>query len=365
MRMLGSVGDVLGQIQADRIEEILSRPFSDVHRAVAEAEAQIESELNRASDPKVRAQIGEGGEDQDELARAEAAVRREQERGVSLDVFLHRAVLAAGGTVERHDNALRVVTPQPWRSLEVHERYERLLPPGSFRPGEENPAADVLHEEHPLLEAAVRWVRSTRFRKEDDHRLACVAVPDLAEPDLIATFLVTLQDGTAAKMERLEAVRISAELTASRDAAVDEDAVRVTHPGNVASSRLQELFGAWWQAAQAAAEAEAHRRAVDWKEGLAAFRGVEREAQKPEIDRWDKATREAILGDYERQAQQTSLFGGAPVIPPAVRRRLDEHRKRVEFQRSILERRAHFEEPVIEPLGVLLRVPESLAEGGR
>jgi superfamily II DNA/RNA helicase len=36
MRMLGSVGDVLGQIQADRIEELLSRPASDVHRAIAE-----------------------------------------------------------------------------------------------------------------------------------------------------------------------------------------------------------------------------------------------------------------------------------------------------------------------------------------
>ena len=183
MRMLGSVGDVLGQIQADSIERLLSRPVSDLHRAVAEAEAQIDNELNRASDPRVRAQIGEGGEDQDELARAEAAVRRERERGVALDVFLHRAVLAARGTVERHDKALRIVTPQPWRSSEVQERYESLLPPGSFIKGEESAAQDVLHEEHPLLVAAVRWVRSTRFRKDDDHRLACVVVPDLSEPD--------------------------------------------------------------------------------------------------------------------------------------------------------------------------------------
>jgi superfamily II DNA/RNA helicase len=35
MRMLGSVGDVLGQIQADSIEQLLSRPVSDLHRAVA------------------------------------------------------------------------------------------------------------------------------------------------------------------------------------------------------------------------------------------------------------------------------------------------------------------------------------------
>jgi len=363
MRMLGSVGDVLGQIQADSIEQLLSRPVSDLHRAVAEAEAQIDSELNRASDPRIRAQIGEGGEDQGELARAEAAVRRERERGVALDVFLHRAVLAAGGTVERHDNALRIATPQAWRSLEVQERYERLLPPGSFSQGEESAAQDVLHEEHPLLEAAVRWVRSTRFRKDDDHRLACVVVPDLAEPDFIATFLITLQDGTAAKVERFEAVRISANHEVSPDSISDEEASRITLPGNVPTDLLQGLFGDWWQPARKVAEAQAARRATNWKEELETFRSLERNIQKPEIDRWDVSTREAILGDYSRQTQQPLLFGDAPALPPALRRRLDEHRKRVELQRSILERRAHFEAPMVEPLGVLLRVPASLIEG--
>jgi hypothetical protein len=365
MRMLGSVGDVLGQIQADRIERLLSRPVSDLHRAVAEAEAQIDSELNRASDPRVRAQIGEGGEDQNELARAEAAVRRERERGVALDVFLHRAVVAAGGTVERNNNSLRIVTPQPWRSLEVQERYESLLPPGSFSQGEESAAQDVLHEEHPLLEAAIRWVRSTRFRRDDDHRLACVVVPDLAEPDLIATFLITLQDGTAAKVERFEAVRVSAKLEVSKDSVSDEQVSRLTLPGNVPIGRLQELFGAWWHPARTIAEAHAGRRSTDWKEELETFRNLERDIQKPEIDRWDHSTREAILGDYARQTQQPLLFGDAPALPPALRRRLDEHRKRVELQRSILDRRAHFEAPLVEPLGVLLRVPASLIEGSR
>jgi hypothetical protein len=282
---------------------------------------------------------------------------------VALDVFLHRAVLAAGGAVERHDNALRIATPQPWRSSEVQEHYENLLPPGSFRQGEESAAQDVLHEEHPLLEAAVRWVRSTRFRKDDDHRLACVVVPDLAEPDLIATFLITLQDGTAAKVERFEAVRISAKLEVSKDSVSDEEASRVTLPGNVPSGRLEELFVAWWHPARTIAEAQAGRRATDWKEELEAFRSLESDIQKPEIDRWDQSTREAILGDYARQTEQPRLFGDTPALPPALRRRLDEHRKRVELQRGILDRRAHFEAPLVEPLGVLLRVPASLIEG--
>jgi hypothetical protein len=247
----------------------------------------------------------------------------------------------------------------------VQERYESLLPPGSFSPGEESAAQDVLHEEHPLLEAAVRWVRSSRFRKDDDHRLACVVVPDLAEPDLVATFLITLQDGTAAKVERFEAVRVSAKLEVSRDAESDEQASHVTLPGNVPAGLLQELFGTWWQEARTVAEAQAGRRATLWRDDLVAYRGSERNIQKPEIDRWDVSTREAILGDYARQTQQPLLFGDAPALPPALRRRIDEHRKRVELQRSILDRRAHFEAPLVEPLGVLLRVPASLIEGGR
>ena len=181
---------------------------------------------------------------------------------------------------------------------------------------------------------------------------------------LIATFLITLQDGTAAKVERFEAVRVSAGFGVSQNPVLDEQVSRITLPGNVPTGLLQELFNPWWQEARTVAEAEAGRRATLWRDDLAAYRGSERALQKPEIDRWDVATREAILGDYAHQAQQSRLFGEAPAPPPAIRRRLDEHRKRVELQRSILDRHANFETPFVEPLGVLLRVPASLIEGG-
>jgi superfamily II DNA or RNA helicase len=365
MRKLGSVGDVLGQIQVESIERLLSRPVSDLHRAIADAEAQIDSELNRASDPRVRSQIGEGGEDQEEFERAQAAVQKERERGVALDTFLQRAVLAAGGTVERRSSAIRVVTPPAWRSLDVQDIYEGLLPPGSFRQGEDVPAEDVLHEEHPVLQAAVRWVRATRFRKDDDHRLACALVPNLTEPDLIATFLISLQDGTGAQLQRFEAVRVSRDLKVSRDALEDDSATREAYPGNVSVELLGQLFDSWWRAARQSAEDEAARRAREWKDTLVALRGLEREFQKPEIDRWDKATQQAILGEYERHVEQQNLFGHQPAMPPAIRRRLEEHRKRVSIQRSLLERRVALAEPATEPLGVLLRVPASLVEGAR
>jgi superfamily II DNA or RNA helicase len=365
LRKLGSVGDVLGQIQAERIEQLLSRPVADLHRAIAEAEAQIDDELNRAADPRIRRQIGEGGDTEEDLERAEAATRREREQGVALDVFLERAVKAAGGKVQWVGPGLQVVTPLEWCSSDVQSFYEKLLPPGSYVPGEESSPDEVLHEEHPLLQAALRWVRATRFRADDDHRLACVAVPGLEVPELIATFLTTLQDGTGAQVQRFEAVRVSAKLEVSRDAAADDAALRQTHPGNIPVESLERLFGDWWLEARGLAKQEALRRALDWKESLVAFRGLERQVRIAEIDRWDEASKRAILGDYARQVGQRQLFDDNRSMPPSIRRRLEDHRKRAEFQRSLLDRRVSFSEPTLEPLGVLLRVPASLVEEAR
>jgi superfamily II DNA or RNA helicase len=329
VRKLGSVGDVLGQFQADRIEELLSRPVSDLHRAVQEAEAQIDDELNRASNPRLRDQLGAGGQDDVELRRAAEAARRGAEEGVDLPLFLRRAVEASQGEVS-------AATDQ-----------------------------DVLSEDHPRIEAAVRWVRATRFRQNDDHRLAYVVVPDLIEPDLIATFLITLADGTAFKYERFSAVRVTSVLDVSRDAATDELSSRSSHPGNIGHALLESVFGSWWTEARHLAQVEALRRADDWVGELQSFRGLERSIAKPELDRWDKATQSAILKEHEAALRQQGLFGGEPQLPPAVRRRLDEHRKRVEFQYATLDRRTRFEAPVVEPLGVLLRVPAHLTVEAR
>jgi superfamily II DNA or RNA helicase len=285
---LGSVGDVLGQIQADRIEELLSRPVSDVHRAVLEAEAQIDTELTRATDPHLLAQIGVGSQDDIEQERALGAARRATEEGVDLSLFLRRAIEASQGEVA-------AVTNQ-----------------------------DVLHESHPFVEAAVRWVRATRFRQNDDHRLAYVVVPDLDEAELVATFLLTLEDGTGVKHERFSAVRVTAALAVSRDASLDNEASRCSHPGNVAAPQLVSVFGAWWLDARNFAEAEAMRRAQAWRTELQAFRGLERANAMPEISRWDKATQAAILKEHESALQQGSLFLSKPELPLAIRRRLEE-----------------------------------------
>ena len=91
-------------------------------------------------------------------------------------------------------------------------------------------------------------------------------------------------------------------------------------------------------------------------------RGLELHIAKPEINRWDKATQSVILKEHEATLQQQRLFGGQAQLPPAIRRRLDEHRRRVEFQHMTFERRARFEEPLVERLGVLLRIPTPLID---
>jgi hypothetical protein len=256
---------------------------------------------------------------------------------------------------------MAVKTPPAWISVEVAARYDTLLPPGA-RINDEAAAAEVLHEDHPLVQAAIRWVRASRFRKEDDHRLAYVVDPELAVPDLVATFLLVLRDGNGLSIQRFESVRVEQDLTISQNGDQDDAAARSSHPGNVPPDLLANAFDGWWARARELAEAEALRRAQQWRQDLLAFRGVEVAAQKPEVNRWDAATRAAILGDYERNQQQ-HLFGGKPVTPPAIRRRLDQHQQRAAQQRAYLENRLQIDDPGVESLGVLLRVPAATITG--
>ena len=112
MRRLGSVGDVLGQIQVDSIERLLSRPAPDVHRAIVDAEAQIDSELNRASDPRIREQLGEANEDKVELDRATAAVLAEKEHGRPLCGDTCNLAFPRGSGKIRWPAATRVISPR-------------------------------------------------------------------------------------------------------------------------------------------------------------------------------------------------------------------------------------------------------------
>lgn len=56
---LGSVGDVLGALQADRIEQLLAQSPADVKAAIAEAERQIQLELDHINQQRNQELFGD------------------------------------------------------------------------------------------------------------------------------------------------------------------------------------------------------------------------------------------------------------------------------------------------------------------
>ncbi len=355
---LGSVGDVLGQIQTERIEQILTRSPDDLQAAISQAEQEIDEEIARVERAPLHSLLGEGGLDQEEVRHAEEAAQKGGAENIVLADFLYRAVTAAGGHAERQGDRMRVWTPSSWQSASVQTHYEGLIIQTPEALSEDN-ADHFLDEDHPLIAAAVRWVKARRFDPRDDHRVAYVLTPNLSKPDLITTFLVQLRDGEGAEIERLEAVRAMPDGQVSRKREEDLEALRVEGQGNVALEILSRLFGSWWEQTRDSALLEARRRASSWRQGIIATRGLTQQQMMRELEEWNQASRRAIMGDYAGPKAQLTLFR-KPELPPSIKRRLRQHEERYDQRKGYLERRIQFEDPVVEPLGVLLRVP---AEG--
>src|SRR5208337_3755177 len=67
--------------------------------------------------------------------------------------------------------------------------------------------SSILDEDHPLAQAAIRWVRGSRYDPRDDHRLAVRVLETIDSPDLVASYIVRIRAGDNTEMERLMAVR--------------------------------------------------------------------------------------------------------------------------------------------------------------
>src|SRR5262249_912331 len=98
---LGSVGDVLGALQADRIEDMLSRSPADVRAAIAAAERELDEELARVSRDHAKAVIGDDPLTAGETDRLKAAIEAGRQLQVNVPDFVLRAVNLAGGRSSR------------------------------------------------------------------------------------------------------------------------------------------------------------------------------------------------------------------------------------------------------------------------
>jgi hypothetical protein len=353
IKALGSVGDVLGSLQADHIEGLLSKSPADLKSAIDEADRAIDSELARVSQNRTKMILGDDAPEDVELRQLASALDAGTRIHVDLPDFITRAVTLAGGKCSRQNDLLTISqVPPPWLGGRMPQQFDGLYLEHKAAPKGTKPD-EILDHEHRLVQAAIRWVRQTRFSRDDDHRLAARLVADIDCPDLIATFLATVRTGDNTEMEQLLAVRVLIDGTIP-----DVDAlplVDLVGIGNVPPDCVRRLFGDWWQSAVERATGEATRRAERWQATAQQARFADQGELKRQFEVWAAATRASITLGYE--SSQRTLPGMENPLPPTVQRRLKEHLKEVDDYRSFLDRRLRFEPPQVEQLGVLLRVP--------
>jgi hypothetical protein len=242
--------------------------------------------------------------------------------------------------------------PPSWVGGRVPASYEALYTDPDAAPSG-TPSQAILDEDHPLAQAAIRWVRGSRYAPNDDHRLAVRVLDTIDEPDLVASYIATLRAGDNTEMERLLAVRVRPDEAAD----LNDAAGLIAGQGvaDIPEPRVRDLFSSWWESARETADSEAKKRAEQWKHEIQGQRLAEHSGLRERFRIWADATRKAILGQYADP--KLFLPGLEKDLPPTVRRRLREHRKEVDEHESFLNRRLLFEPAVVEPLGVLLRVP--------
>jgi len=350
---LGAIGDVLGALQTDRIEKLLARSPNDVKAAIAAAEQSIDDELSRVNNTHTRAVLGDDPLTSGEVERLQSALAAGRSLNVAIGDFVVRALNLAGGRCRRQEGRIVVAeVPASWIGGRVPASYEALYTDPDAAPSG-TPSGAMLDEDHPLAQAAIRWVRGSRYAPDDDHRLAVRVLDTIDRPDLVASYIATLRAGDNTEMERLLAVRVGP------DGELDPNDAAGLIPGqgvaDIAESRARDIFGAWWESAREAADREANKRADQWKSEIQGQRLAEHSGLRERFRIWAEATRKAILGQYDDP--KLFLPGLEKDLPPTVRRRLREHRKEVDEHESFLNRRLRFEPAAVEPLGVLLRVP--------
>ncbi len=350
---LGAIGDVLGSLQSERIEQLLSRSGGELNAAIAAAERSIDEELSRVNDSHTKAVLGDDPLTSGEVERLQSALAAGQRLNIAIGDFVMRTIGLAGGRCRRQAGRVVVTElPASWVGGRVPASYEALYTDPEAAPSG-TPSAMILDEDHPLAQAAIRWIRGSRYDPRDDHRLAVRVLDTIDGPDLVASYIATVRADDNTEMEWLMAVLVSRDGTVNPSDAADQ--IPGQGLADITEPRIREIFGSWWVSARKMADLEAKKRAERWTEEIRGQRMAEHSGQRERFRIWAEATRTAILGQYDDP--KSFLPGIDSNLPPTVRRRLREHRKEVDEHESFLNRRLRFAPSAVEPLGLLLRAP--------
>lgn len=354
LRSEGSVTDILGSFQQERFEQILwqRKSISDVDKDL--------SELMQSRTPK---EVLAEGEDET-LSSMLQQTLPSTPIDFTLTSFLRDAVQLAGGRWEVKDkNSVSVQTPHEWLELspELKERYERLFVV-DVPDVPKTPPDDILHPTHPLLEAAIRWFHRLRFEpQKEEVRIAYQVADDIDEPEMVVTFLVSLQDETGTITTLLEPVWVTQKRVSTDERRDREKLIKVLKQqgGNVSPQELKRLFADWWQDGRKRAHEQAKARAQSYRFILQKARFQKVQQWQKEWQAWVEVREKEILGDLWDKYQQRPLFDGEKQLSPAVKKRLEQFHQRAQSLREHWERWSRVKEPTIEEIGTLLRVPKN------
>lgn len=353
LRAEGTVTDLLGSFQQEHLERLLMS-----QKTIDEADSALD-ELLKAKAPRESLAEGEEG-----LLMALRRTLPETPFVPNLDEFLRSAVLLVNGQWYEQDGHVSVQTPTQWLALdpEIQPQYEHLY---LHPPDDPSISPDaILHPNHPLVKAALQWFHRLRFEpQQEEIRLAYQVVPDLNEPEMIVTFLVTLPDKAGLILTLLEPVQVTRS-NVSTDEKSDRQrlADALSKPGeNVDITTLERLFADWWKEGRQIAYEQARERAEGYRRQLHYEREQHLKRMLGEWQAWREAMEREILGEYWQQYAQRPLFSDMEAkLPPAIQRRLRQHRQQAEALREQWQRWATLLPPTLEEVGILLRVPRSM-----
>jgi len=361
LRAEGTITDILGSFQQERLEQLLLS-----RRKVEEAEKELDEMLKTVVLKEV---LSEGTDDW--LLSSIRSALPSLQLDFDLVTFLRDSVKVAGGKWDEKGNGLvSIQVPESWRShlphgqqSDVWELFVKEIPDDPTIPPEK-----ILHPTHPLVQACLRWFHHLRFDPKEEVRIAYQVSGDLEEPEMIVTFLVSLHDKAGSVMTLLEPVRVSRK-SVSGDEQTDRkvflEALR-SPGGNVPTETLQGIFADWWQEGRERAKEAAKARAISYRQVLKGVREKLCRQMQREIQAWAEEREKEIWGDLWKEYHQRRLFGEPTEekLPPQTRKKLQQHREQVQRLRQFWEQWTQIEEPIVEELGILLRVPQnSVAEG--
>lgn len=378
-------------------EDVTSPAYRDL---VAEVERAF-SDYDRAA--KSHAWLGEAGVHADEGQRAEA--ERARERGslltdVDLFAFVCDAVRAesrdARAVTRTGDDLWTLRLDAKWTfglddlpGYDPATRALRLTTAEGVERDNEGRPVGFLGRAHPIVRRALDRVRNLRYGSggpEVDVR-ASAARGDGPGPELLLTFLGSVETGAGREYERVLAVRVGPEGSAAMLEGPDAWSYLAAPDRAVPGAGLWDrLFASWADGARVTAFEAARQAFEPWTKGFLDRHALDLAEERKVLDAWFRARTEAVCGSV--RVAEASLFdspdtgpvprwrtGGTErerlasfatdrANPPAARSEAEGVLALYDRRDADLRQRGKVKDVQIVPVGLLMLVPQAEVRHG-